>query len=409
MNLRHDERPGEQGSPHRGAFADFRVLDLTQYIAGPYATKLLADYGADVIKIERPGGEPGRQLWPLFADDAQGPESATFAYLNSNKRSIELDLKSAGDRETLLELVATADLVVESYAPGTLERLGCGLDVLRSANPNVSLISISNFGQSGPYRDWKGSDLVLYAMGGEMYSTGLADREPLKMAGTAALIQAGASASVAAAGLLFGVRRGLPPQHVDIANFETLLTSADRRHATVNAYQFTNGQVTRRPQSAGESGFVTGVLPAADGYLEMAVRASDMPRLRRLLGNPPELENPELDRPEAPTNPDFRALVDAAVFGWIYSRGKRQAWKEAQAARLLSAPLNSTKDLFEDPYFRGRGFFVEVDDGNRRYELPAGPARLQKSPWRLRRRAPRPGEHRAEILEELKQRREARA
>jgi len=408
MNLQKNERGGRTPPSGRGALADFRVIDLTQYIAGPYATKLLADYGADVIKVERPGGDPGRHLWPLFGEASREPESATFAYLNSNKRSIELDLKSADGRATFLELVAMADLVVESYAPGTLDRLGCGLEALRSANPNVSVISISNFGQTGPYRDWKGSDLVLYAMGGEMYSTGLADREPLKMAGTAALIQAGASASVAAAGLLFGLRRGLPPQHVDIAIFETLLTSADRRHATVNAYQFTKGQVTRRPQSAGESGFVTGVLPAADGYLEMAVRASDMPRLRKLLGNPPELENPELDRPEAPANPDFRALVDAAVYGWIYSRSKRQAWAEAQAARLLSAPLNSTKDLFEDPYFRGRGFFVEVEDGERRYEMPAGPARLQKSPWQLRRRAPRLDEHRAEILEELKQWKEAR-
>ena len=170
---------------------DVTVIDLTQDEAGPFATRLLGDYGANVIKIEPPEGDPAR-MQPPFHQDVPGPErSAVFLFLNTNKRSVVLDLERPEDRERLLGLVAGADAVVESFPPGTMERLGLGYEALREVNPRIVLTSMTNFGQDGPYRDYHVTDLTLYAMGGPMIASGDVDHEPLKNAGHMTLYHAG--------------------------------------------------------------------------------------------------------------------------------------------------------------------------------------------------------------------------
>jgi crotonobetainyl-CoA:carnitine CoA-transferase CaiB-like acyl-CoA transferase len=153
------------------ALAGFRVLDLTHHLCGPYATKLLADFGADVIKLERPGeGDLARRLEP-FKDGVPGPDrSGIFFYLNTNKRSVTLDLARPAGQAVFWDLLETADLVVENLRPGALDALGLGCAALATRRPGITLLSISNFGQTGPYRDRAGSELVLFAMGGEMFS-----------------------------------------------------------------------------------------------------------------------------------------------------------------------------------------------------------------------------------------------
>ena len=153
------------------ALDDLLIVDLTHYIAGPYCTKLLADYGARVIKIERPGsGDPCRRLGP-FPDAEPHPEkSGLFLHLNTNKESVTLNLKTLRGRQILFQLIARADVVVENFHPRVLPGLGLDYEQLRIANPNLLMTSISNFGQSGPYRNWRARNLTLYGMGGEMYS-----------------------------------------------------------------------------------------------------------------------------------------------------------------------------------------------------------------------------------------------
>ena len=180
-----------------GALANFRILDLTQLLAGPFATKYLADYGADVIKIEPPEGEPGRRLAPFQGDAPDREKSGTFFLLNTNKRGITLDLSTATAQGILRRLVQDADMVVESFQPGYLASLGIGFDDLRAEKPDLVMLSITNFGQYGPYRHWKGSETILYGMGGEMHSFGLAGREPLKQGMTTSLFQAGKIAMTA--------------------------------------------------------------------------------------------------------------------------------------------------------------------------------------------------------------------
>lgn len=175
------------------------MLDLTAHIAGPYATKLLADLGARVIKIERPGGDPARAFRPWLGDEPGIERSGTYQFLNTNKQSVVLDLKSAAGRAVLDRLVPLADLVVVGQPPAVAERLHTTPEALREV-ADVNVLSLTNFGWTGPYRDYSLSETVLYAMGGEMFSHGLAGREPLKLGGTASLIQCGAMAAIAALG-----------------------------------------------------------------------------------------------------------------------------------------------------------------------------------------------------------------
>ncbi len=160
-----------------------KVLDLTHYIAGPFCTKLMADYGADVIKIERPGkGDIARQVGP-FPEDVPDPEkSGLFLYLNTNKKGITLNLKTKTGIEILKKLVKESDVLVENFRPGVLPSLGLEYETLKKVNPRLVMTSISNFGQTGPYRDWKATEITLYALSGQMSRQGDPDREPLKHA-----------------------------------------------------------------------------------------------------------------------------------------------------------------------------------------------------------------------------------
>ena len=156
------------------ALEDVKVLDLTQHVAGPYCAKLLADYGADVIKVERPGvGDPARGMGPFPGDVPHRERSGIFLHLNTNKRGITLDLKTQAGVNVVKELVAGVDILVENFRPGTMERFGLGYDVLHEVKPSLVMTSISNFGQTGPYRDFRSAEIMVYGMGGEMYSTGL--------------------------------------------------------------------------------------------------------------------------------------------------------------------------------------------------------------------------------------------
>ncbi len=384
------------------ALSNVRVLDFTHYVAGPYCTKLLADYGADVLKVERPGtGDPARRMGP-FPDDAPHTEkSGLFLHLNTNKRSVTLDLKSREGASIARRLAESADVVVENFRPGVMERLGLGYEALVERNPRLVMVSISNFGQDGPYRDWRGSDAIFYAMGGEMYSTGLDDREPLKMADDVVLYQAGAVGAVAAMGALFAARRNGEAQHVDVSIFETQTGSIDRRMSTLIAYQYTGGTSGRRPvESTG--GYPQGVFPCKDGYVEITGGGIYFPRSVRMLGEPDFLAEERWHAPGAQQDPDLKAEFEEFFYPWVLSRTKREVWTAAQAARVLSAPINTMEDLHADPVFAERGVFAEAEHtvaGSLRY--PGRPFLMERTPWSIRAPAPLLGQHTSEVLKEL--------
>src|SRR5579883_3454376 len=207
-----------------------RVLDLTRHVAGPLCTKLLADYGADVIKIEQPRrGDPARWIAPFLRDIPHPERSGLFLHLNTNKRGLTLDLKSDTGRAIFFKLLPAADIVVENFSPRVMPSLGLDYAALSRIKPALVMTSISNFGQTGPYRDRKASDLILYAMGHEMWGTGQPDSEPAGMANKLSLHIAGLVSYMATLGAFYGAEFQGVGQHVDVSIMEVLASSIDRR------------------------------------------------------------------------------------------------------------------------------------------------------------------------------------
>jgi crotonobetainyl-CoA:carnitine CoA-transferase CaiB-like acyl-CoA transferase len=261
------------------ALADITVLDFTHGVAGPYCTKLLADYGAEVIKIERPGiGDRARQIGPFPKDVPHREKSGTFLHLNTNKRSVTLDLNEDSGREIALKLAQKSDIVVESFRPGVMARFGLDYQSLSSENPALVVTSISNFGQTGPYRDWRASELIFYGMGGELSTTGVNYREPVKMGANVGLYQAGTVAAYATLSASFAARETGTGEHIDLSIMETQAGSIDRRMSMLLAYQYTGEISVRAAQGVdGLGGYPSGVYPCADGYFQITGGARYFP------------------------------------------------------------------------------------------------------------------------------------
>ena len=392
-----------------GALTGLKVLDFTHYIAGPYCTKLLADYGADVIKVEPPWGDGARRIGPYPGDEPDPEKSGLFLHLNTNKRGIVMDLKDSGAADIVRRLASWADIVVENFRPGVSSQLGIDYARLASLKPGLIYTSISNFGQTGPYRDYRGSEIVFYGMGGEMHSTGLADREPLKLGGNVGLYQAGAVAAVATMGAILAGGFDDPNpegstlgQHIDVSILETQLGSVDRRQSALLAHQYT-GELSHRPASGGSGGFPNAVYPCADGYLQINGSRMYFPRAVAMLGSPAELLTDRWRNPASQGDAAMQEEFESEhLLPWMLERTRADAWQAAQENRVLSGPINTMADLDIDPSFNGRGVFAQGDHpvaGDLKY--PGRPFVMSRSPWGLRSTAPLLGQHTAEILREL--------
>ena len=380
------------------ALEGLTVLDFTGHIAGPYATKLLADLGARVIKVERPRGDCSRQLGPFLEDTAGVERSGTYQFLNTNKESIVIDLKRPAAREVVAPLTGLADLVVTSFPPAVANRLGLGYDDLRGWK-DVPLVRVSNFGQEGPYRDYRLSDTVLYAMGAEMWSHGTLDREPLKIGGTAALLQCGAMAAVAALGAVTAYEVHGIGQVVDVPLFDTQINCVDRRSSAILAYRF-SGRVNARPAASG-AGLAGGVYPVADGYVEVTASAGNYwARFAAMIGDP-MLMSSEWNSPLKQADPAAREQADAIVYPWMLGRTRMEVWQAARREHALVAPLLTGEDIYGDPAFRDRGMWTEVERATLgTFPMLGRPYILSETPWRIRRTAPMLGEHTRPLLAE---------
>jgi len=378
-----------------------KVVDLTHYIAGPYCTKLLADYGAEVIKIERPGGgDPARRLGPLFHDEPDIEGSGLFLHLNTNKKSVTLNLKSAAGREILRELVRGADIVVESFAPRVLPGLGLDYASLREVNPEIVMTSISNFGQTGPYRDYKMSEITMYAIGGTMYSTGEASREPVKLGLTVEQIFAGMVAATATMGAYMGrVLQGYG-QHVDLSLFEIMTASQDRAVQAHTNFQYVGTVGGRAGAGAGRNILPNGVYPCSDGYVQLFALQPIWDRACLMIDRPDLIDDPYFTAPENFTgNASVKAEFDAILLEWLFSKTKQEVMEKAQSVGYFCGALNTMADVYADAHLNARDFLVEIDHpktGPLRY--PGPPFKMAETPWRAG-RAPLLGEHTREVLE----------
>ena len=384
------------------ALDDLLVLDLTHYIAGPYCTKLLADYGARVIKIELPdGGDPCRLHGP-FPHDLPHPEkSGLFLHLNTNKESVTLNLKTLRGRQIFYKLVGKADVVVENFHPRVLPALGLDYPVLRKAKPHLVMTSISNFGQTGPYREWRAQDLTLYAMGGEMYSNGATGRPPLKQARGLTLYQGGSMAAAATMTGVTGVRRHGIGQHIDISLFETQAGSMDRRMTALVAYQYTGSNPG--PEDPPPVGILpSGIFPCRDGYVDIRCTMRWWDRLVAMLEMPELHDDPRFHTEAARLDPANREPFLRLFHHWLLQHTAQEIMRHAQRARLPGTTVNTPAEALHDPHFVSRGTFVPVEHpvaGT--WQLPGAPFRPQRTPWQIRRPAPLLGQHTTAVLSEL--------
>jgi crotonobetainyl-CoA:carnitine CoA-transferase CaiB-like acyl-CoA transferase len=380
------------------ALSGVNVLDLTWHIAGPFCTKLLADYGADVLKVERPGGDPARTMRPFFEDDAHPEKSGLFLYLNTNKKGITLNLKSSWGRKAVRELVREADVIVENFSPGVMQRLGLSYEELEKLNPKLVMTSISNFGQDGPYRDYKASDLIIYGMGGAMNEAGLPDREPLKKAtGTPALFSMGSMAALATMTGLYQAKAGGIGQQVDLSLMEAQMESVDRRMSCLLAYAY-NHEITNRSDVRARPVYPAGTYPCEDGWWGLTATALQWPAAGKMMGKPEIAEDPRWSNMIVQTTPGHREEFMAIFIPWSLEHTKKECVEAAQAAGANCGPMNTMAEVVNDPHLRDRGFWAEIDHPvTGRLTYPGRPVLAEDMPWVARRPAPLLGQHNEEI------------
>ncbi len=374
-----------------------KVLDLTHYIAGPFCTKLLADYGADVIKIEKPGtGDIARRAGP-FPDDIPDPEkSGLFLHLNTNKKGITLNLKTQSGVNVFKDLVRQSDVLVESFSPRVMPSLGLDYQSLKKVKPDLIMTSISSYGQVGPYRDWKASEIVLYALSGQMCKQGDPDRSPLKHALNIFQYYAGQIASIVTlAAVIRSKISGGAGEYIDLSILETMQGDIENK---IVQYAY-SGYTGFRANAKNYNIYPFGGFPAKDGYVAIQGRGGGarwFPRLFNMIGRPELRNDPQFATPEAMArNAD---AFYAIFYGWLVEHTKQQIFDEAGKARYPLAPVFTTEDIVNNEHYNYRKFFVDIEHpaaGKLKY--PGAPFQAATGGFEVRRPAPLLGQYNEEV------------
>jgi crotonobetainyl-CoA:carnitine CoA-transferase CaiB-like acyl-CoA transferase len=371
-----------------------RVLELGTFVSAPYCGKLFAGYGAEVIKVEPPGGDVARAHGP-FKDGVPNPEtSSLFLYLNTGKKSVELDVASPAGREAFLRLVGQSDVIIENFRPADMRALGLTFADIRAVNPGAVLVSITAYGQDGPYADFRSSNLIAFAMGGQMFITGTQEGGPLKNGGYQADYQGGLNGfSAAMLAVLAAERDGLG-QHVDVSVQHCM---APLLEAGIPNYTYLGRWL---PQRRGNfmASFIA-VYPCADGHLGVHL----MPRNWKPFTD--VIHRPDLfDDPRFATQQDRFVHNDelmAEFYAWAATEMKHDIYQRAGAGRAPVAFVHTMDDLLNSAQLNHRGFIQRIDHpvaGDAAY--PGPPWWIGPDAWSAG-RAPLLGEHTTEILRDV--------
>ena len=379
------------------ALSGIKVLDVGHHIAGPYCTKLLADFGAQVVKVEKPdAGDPARRMGPFPHDDPNQEASGLFFYLNNNKRSITLNLKTGAGVKIFEELVKKVDILVENFHPRVMPNLGLSYDSLKSINPGLVMTSISNFGQSGPYRDYKATDIVLQALGGYMWGRGEPTREPVRATGGVDIMEFvggmfAATGTMTAFTLKSQTGAG---QQVDISLMEAVIC--------LQAYPVSSSTFPQNiPWPQKRWTFVPGVEECKDGYVGVNVLTGPhWHSLCTMMGMEDWAEHP-----------DYRILqerlkrikdVRDRMRPWLMTRTKEEVFGEGQMWRIPFAPVYSNEDILHSPQYQARDSFTEMEHPVLgRVVQPGAFFRMSETPWQIKSPAPLLGQDNEELYGEL--------
>ena len=401
MQTRNQQKKRVRGKI-RKPLDGFTVLEWAQFAAGPFCTKLLAGLGAEVIKIEEPGiGDVARRRGPFLRDIPHPERSALFLFLNTSKKGITLDLKTPTGREIFKKLVNQVDILVEEQPPALVEELGLSYKSLREVNPQLIMASITPFGQTGPYRDFKSYYLTDFHGGGSGYlvpydplDQTILEREPIIMAGLFGEYHCGLNAAVAVVAALRARSLVGVGQHIDISKLETFLNSQRPDMAQFLGKGISMTRATNRHGATGRPR-PNGIVPCKDGYVNMEVDETRLAALFEMMGNP-EWSKDKKFCPEnlAPNRPELEARVQE----WAKEHFKEEIWHDGQQRGIPMAAIYTVGDAFNSEHLQARGFFAELNHpvaGKHWY--PAVPFRLSGTPIGFKHPAPLLGEHNEEI------------
>ena len=383
------------------ALSGLRVVELGDFIAAPYCTKLMADLGAEVIKVEPPGaGDSARRYGPFPNDEPNPERSLLFAYMNTSKKGITLDVRTPLGKRAFKELLKDADVLVEGNPPRVMEELGLDYDSIKDVNPELIVTSITPFGQTGPYRDYKATELVSFHTGGLGYGTPGEIEEPethppLKAAGHQGNVQAGITAASATMCALFARDFSGQGQHVDVSIQEPLLSAIG---SDIIAHTNRRETPTRIAALAlrvpGRKPFL-----AKDGYVTLTmVQDHFWESLKDVLGHP-EWTEWEIFNERESRRDNMDALYPL-VEEWTQQHTMEELYQMLQVeGHIPSSPVHSMEDVVNHPHFVERGTFVDMEHPQIGEFKSPGPAyRFSETPWQVSSPAPSLGQHNAEVL-----------
>ena len=378
-----------EGPP--GPLDGVRVLDLTRVVAGPYCSMFLGDLGAEVVKVEQPGlGDDTRGWGPPFA----GGESAYYLCINRNKKSLTLDLKSKRAVELLRQLVKSADVIIENFRPGTMERLGLGEKELRALNPRLIFASLTGFGADGPMSDWPGYDLIVQAWGGLMSITGTPDGEPVKVGVAIIDLVAGLMLGKAITAALFAREKIGVGQRIDTSLLEAEVASL----INVGSNYLVGGKVPTRWGNAHPNIVPYQNFKTADGYLVIGVASEVIwKRFCQAIGRPDLTD----DRRFADNSRRVENRAELiSLLSELFLKRNNEAWfKGLTDAEVPCAPVQSIDQVFQAPQVLHRDMLVEVEHPTAGKVRMAGmPVKFSLTPASVRMPPPLLGEHNSEIL-----------
>lgn len=379
----------------QGPLAGLRVLDIATVYAAPFAASVMADLGADVVKVELPRtGDPLRAMQPF-----DGPESLVWAAVSRNKRCITLDLRTEKGKELFLQLLADRDVLIENFRPGTLDRWGLGIDELRSANPDLVVTRVSGFGHSGPYREHAGFGTPATAFSGFAHISGYPDRPPILPPISLTDYVTGLFATVGSlAALYHRDALGGGPQEVDVALYESMF----RLLETIVAQYDRLGVVQERMGNKLRASVPAGVFKSGDGVWMVLTTSTERTfrRLAALMDRQDMLDDPRYS--SNPARVQHRDDVDAVVGEWF---GRYDAATIQRMCDEHGVPVSRILDMaeiFEDPHYQARDMLVEVEHPSfGKVRLPGVVPRFSETPGGVRNSGPGLGEHNDQVFGSL--------
>lgn len=379
-----------QSNTRNMALQGLKVIEMGQLIAGPFASKLLGEFGADVIKIEPPGvGDPLRK-WRKIKDGT----SLWWHVQSRNKRSLTLDLKQAEAQEIVRKLVAEADVLVENFRPGTLEGWGLGYEALKAINPRLIMLRISGYGQTGPYRDLPGFGVIGEAMGGLRHLSGYPGQAPVRVG-----ISIGDSLSslYGVIGVLLALQeraRSGEGQEIDVALYESVFAMMESLIPEYDAFGY-----VREPAGSALPGITpSNSYPCNDGsYVLIAGNGDSIyKRLMSLIGRDDLGNDPRLAQNDGRSQ--HAELIDGAIAEWTTQRGRDEVIEALKSARVPAGYPYTAADIVSDPHYLARQMIEQVQTSVGPLKVPGVLPKLSRTPGRIGTGGPQLGEHNDDIL-----------